>query len=77
MGYKNIYNGLTSEEKEKMLQADVPQFVTVKKEEVSEEKRIHARKILDFLIEQSQTAEAEKRDFDLSKLPSTEDILKE
>ena len=72
MGYKNIYNGLTSEEKEKMLQADVPQFVTVKKEEVSEEKRI-----LDFLIEQSQIAEAEKRDFDLSKLPSTEDILKE
>lgn len=38
MAYEDIYNGLTDEERERMIKADIPKFRTIGKANLSKEK---------------------------------------
>ena len=50
MGYEDIYNGLTDEERKRMIQADIPKFEVVGEFEMTEEDKKKAREDLLRLI---------------------------
>lgn len=52
MAYEDIYKGLTDEERERMIKADIPKFEVVGKVERTEEEKKKAREDLFRLIEE-------------------------
>lgn len=67
MAYEDIYKGLTEEERQRMIKADIPKFVpTGKKVETTEEKRKEAHEFLMRCIRLGERAEREKRTIPLT-----------
>ncbi len=52
MAYEDIYNGLTDEERERMIKADIPKFRTIGKANLSKEKLEQGEKDLLRLMEE-------------------------
>lgn len=52
MAYEDIYNGLTDEERERMIKADIPKFRTIGKANLSKEKLKQGEKDLLRLMEE-------------------------
>ena len=70
MAYEDIYKGLNTEERERMLRQDIPKFETVGEFEQTEEDRRKARETLMKFIRLGRRAEREKR-----VIPLTEEEL--
>lgn len=54
MAYKDIYKGLSKEEKEKMLKADIPEFCPGGREKLSKERLEQGERDLDKIIKKFQ-----------------------
>lgn len=67
MAYEDIYEGLTDEEKEKMIKADIPKVVTTGAVELSEEEQKEAHETLTKFIRLHQKAVREQREIPLTK----------
>ena len=52
MAYEDIYNGLTDEERERMIKADIPKFRAIGKANLSKEKLKQGEKDLLRLMEE-------------------------
>ncbi|HJC49105.1 MAG TPA: hypothetical protein H9754_00760 [Candidatus Anaerostipes avistercoris] len=52
MAYEDIYNGLTDEERERMIKADIPKFRTIGEANLSKEKLEQGEKDLLRLMEE-------------------------
>ena len=61
MAYDDIYIGLTDEEKEQMIKADIPKAVVVGSFKMSEEEKKEADMVLQNLISRREKAIKEKR----------------
>ncbi len=55
MAYKDIYKGLTDEEKEKMLKADIPKFRSIGKANLSKEELEQGKRDLLRLMKEFDT----------------------
>ena len=67
MAYEDIYEGLTDDEKEKMVKADIPKFVVTGEVELTEEEEKEAHETLMKFVRLHQRAVREKRDIPLTK----------
>lgn len=67
MAYEDIYEGLTDDEKEKMIKADIPKFVVTGKVELTEEEEKEAHETLMKFVRLHQRAVREERDIPLTK----------
>lgn len=67
MAYEDIYKGLTDEEREKMLKADIPKAVVVGEFEITEEEKKEAHETLMKFVRLYERAVREKRDIPLTK----------
>ena len=52
MAYEDIYKGLTDEERERMIKADIPKFIITGKANLSKEELEHGEKDLLRLMEE-------------------------
>lgn len=52
MAYEDIYKGLSEEERERMLKADIPKFEVIGEKKMTEEERRKAKEDLFKLIEE-------------------------
>lgn len=67
MAYEDIYKGLTEEERQRMIKADIPKFVpTGEKVEITEEERKKAHDFLMRCIRLEERAKREKRNIPLT-----------
>lgn len=57
MAYEDIYKGLTEEEKERMLRADIPKFEIVGDAHLSKEKLEQGKRDLRRLIKEFESGE--------------------
>ena len=62
MAYEDIYKGLTDEERERMLKADIPKAVSVGKFEMTEDERKVAHDTLMEMIHSRQKKINEKKE---------------
>lgn len=67
MAYEDIYKGLTDEEREKMLKADIPKAVVVGEFEMTEEEKKETHETLMKFVRLNERAVREKRDIPLTK----------
>lgn len=68
MAYEDIYKGLTEEEKERMIKADIPKFVpTGEVTKFTEEEKREARETLMKFVRLHRRAVREKRHIPLTK----------
>ena len=67
MAYEDIYEGLTDDEKKKMIKADIPKFVVTGKVELTEEKEKEAHETLMKFVRLHKRSVKEKRDITLTK----------
>lgn len=66
MAYEDIYKGLTDDEKEKMIKADIPKFVVTGGVELTEDEKKEAHETLMKFVRLHQRAVREKRDIPLT-----------
>ena len=59
MAYEDIYKGLTDEERERMIEADIPKFEVVGHRELTPEEQENGEKELLRLIEEFKISENE------------------
>mgnify|MGYP004501270449 FL=1 len=67
MAYEDIYKGLTDEQKQEMLKADIPKFEVIGDANLTEEQMAEGRKTLFRFMEQRKKALAENRIISLNE----------
>lgn len=61
MAYEDIYKGLTEEQKEQMIKADIPKAVVIGESKMSEEEKKEAdKRLMDIIQQRKQYNQKEK-----------------
>lgn len=61
MAYEDIYKGLTEEQKEQMIKADIPKAVVIDEFKMSEEEKKEAdKRLMDIIQQRKQYSQKEK-----------------
>lgn len=67
MAYEDIYKGLTEEERQRMIKADIPKFEITGEVDLTEEELRQAEEQLQRFIRLGERARREKRDIPLTE----------